>query len=119
MRRWFAIIGAVIALAVASTWIFSFATQKGIFLIDQDYMDHDAYGFEPNPSTTYAPIGVRCSYLTYDGIREVILIDKNELDSIDNARRRGEYVDSRLTGAVPVDGWYDAHCPIIQRTAVF
>ncbi|MBY0563958.1 MAG: hypothetical protein K2P58_07205 [Hyphomonadaceae bacterium] len=117
MRRWLVIVGGAVAALVLAAWTFSLLTGVGVLVRFGEYMDYEAYGFEPNPSTTYQPIGVECSYLTHNAVRRVLFVDTSELDVLQRAMDRGEDVDPGLDDAVRIDSWYKASCPLFHQAA--
>ncbi|HET9230692.1 MAG TPA: hypothetical protein VFO00_05360, partial [Vitreimonas sp.] len=85
-----------------------------------DYMLSDAYDFEFDPTTgaTEPIVGRRCWYLTHAGTRMLILIDRGEWTSLQQAMQSGESIDPALRTSLVVDEWYTARCPLTFKFAM-
>lgn len=80
-------------------------------------MVSDAYAFEFDPTTgaTDAPVGRSCEYLTYAGMKRLVLIDRREWDALQRENQRGGRTDPALESAIRVDDWRASPCPVLRN----
>lgn len=110
--RWLLI---VLTLCVAA-WIGLFYTKTGVLISSRDYMvsDADAVEFDPTTGATDAPMGRACEYLTFAGMKRLVMINRGEWETIQREKENGARTDPALENAIIVENWRASPCPVMR-----
>lgn len=79
--RGFRVAIVALALAVCVAWFTSLALNVGVLVWSYTAYQDEVYLYDPSglvAPPTYGPVGERCTYLTYAGARDVLLVDPDE-----------------------------------------
>jgi hypothetical protein len=116
MKRVEWILVALAAVGSAYVWA---ATQQPL-VWSRVYWWEEAFGPDlSDPPATTPPIGRACSYVTFSGVRTVIVLGHDYHTFVRELEAEGGSVDPQVRLAIPLSNWsYTSDCPPTLPSAV-